>query len=148
METKRFAEHFRCDAVRLALLLGGEDASYSDGIGNAFDFPLVPKQREMIDEDVRFIRVEGKEYYEVAYVLDSAPTQKDAKYRNKSYHRVIVGREIHRVRTELGMPLSELAEKTNLREFSLARIEDGRWDIDIALLGVILDALGKEIKLV
>ena len=46
------------------------------------------------------------------------------------------------------MPLSELAEKTNLREHSLMRIEEGRWDIDLSLLGVILDVLGKKINFV
>lgn len=148
MDTKRFAEHFRCDALRLALLLGGEDSTYSDGIGNAFDFPLAPKQREMLDDDIRFIRVEGEEYYEIGYVTDSTPLPKDTKYRNKSFHRVIVGREIRRARIAAGMPLSELAEKTNLREHSLMRIEEGRWDIDLSLLGVILDVLDKKINFV
>ena len=143
MDTKRYAEHFRCDAQRLALLLGGDNATYSDGIGSVADFPLVPKQREILDKDVRFIRVEnGEEYYEIAYVLDAKPTFKDTKYRNKSYHRVAIGKEIHRARMNAGMSLEELAEKTNLREHSLSRIEDGYWDLDISLLGVILDALG------
>ena len=148
MEIKRYAEHFRCDALRLAFLLGGENATYTDGIGNTEDFPLVPKQKEILAKDVRFIRVEnGEEYYEVAFVLDVKPTLKDSKYRNKSYHRVAIGKEIRRARLNKGMTLEELAEKTNLREHSLSRIEDGYWDIDISLLGVIIDALGVQITL-
>lgn len=148
MDTKRYAEHFLCDALRLATYLGGETSVISYGIGHSDDFPLVPKEREQVGDDIRFIRVDGQEYYEVAYVSVDTPTFADKKIRNKSLYRVILGREIKRARESVGMTLSELADKTNLREHSLYRIEDGRWDIDISLLGIILDALGKTIRIV
>ena len=146
---KRYAEYFLCDAIRLAMFLGGDKAQMSDGIGNAEDFPLVPKMREKLTgDDIRFIRVEGDEYYEVAFVSNDKPRKEDAKFRNKSIHRVAIGREIKRTREDASLSLFDLAGKTNLREYSLERIEDGRWDLDISLLGVILDALGKEIRFV
>ena len=148
MDIKRFSEHFLCDAMRLAILLGGENATLSDGIGNSSDFPLVPKERDQVGEDIRFIRVEGEEYYEIAYVTNEQPTQWDSKIRNKSYYRVLVGREIHDARLSVGMTLSELSRKTNLREHSIQRIEEGRWDMDMAMLGLILDALNKTIKII
>ena len=148
METKRYVEHFRCDALRLAMLLGGENATYSDGIGISANFPLVPKQKEMVSDDIRFIRVDGDDYYEVGYVVDSMPGPRDSKYRNKSYHRVAIGREIRNAREEKNMSITDLAQKTNLREHSIVKIEDGMWDIDLSLLGVILDALGKTIRFI
>lgn len=146
--TQRFVEYFLCDAIRLALYLGGDKASLSDGIGNADDFPLIPKMREQIGDDIRFIRVDGKDYYEVAYITSDTPKPEDTKIRNKSIHRVEIGREIKRAREEQKLSLLDLAKRTNLRDYSLARIEEGRWDMDISLLGVILDALGKSIKIV
>lgn len=147
-DTKRYAEYFLCDAIRLAQYLGGEGAAISDGIGNADDFPLIPKMREQIGDDVRFVRVEGNEYYEVAFVSNKQPKPEDTKIRNKSLYRVMIGREIKKARIERRMTLSDLAERTNLRDYSLLRIEEGRWDLDISLLGVILNALDKEIKIV
>lgn len=148
MDTKRYAEHFFCDAARLASYLGGEKATISDGIGPADDFPLTPKDRSQVDDDVRFLRVDGEEYYEIAYVTSKTPTPADAKYRNKSLYRVMLGREIKKARESMGITITDLSKRTNLRDHSLLRIEEGRWDIDIALLGVILDALNKEIKIV
>ena len=147
-DTKRYAEYFLCDAIRLAQYLGGEGAAISDGIGNADDFPLIPTMREQIGDDVRFVRVEGNEYYEVAFVSNKQPKPEDTKIRNKSLYRVMIGREIKKARIERRMTLSDLAERTNLRDYSLLRIEEGRWDLDISLLGVILNALDKEIKIV
>lgn len=144
----KYAEHFLCDAIRLAQYLGGENAQLSDGIGHADDFPLVPKDRELVDNDVRFIRAESDESYEIAYVCTDTPTPYDTKFRNKSLYRVMLGREIKKARLSKRITIEELSKKTNLREHSLQRIEEGRWDLDISLLGVILNALDKEIKIV
>lgn len=144
MDIKRFSEYYLCDAIRLAQTLGGE---ISDGIGNAWDFPLSPKAREIVGDDIRFLRVQGDDYYEIGYISSEKPKPENLKLRNKSIHRVLVGREIRRARLDLGLSIEKLAQKTNLRPHSLERIEEGRWDIDIALLGIILDALGKEIKI-
>ena len=148
MDTKRFAEYYLCDAMRLAQLLGGEDATISEGMGNADDFPLIPRMREQVGDDVRFLRSDGEDYYEVAYVSDSKPRPEDSKFRNKSYYRVVIGRGIKKARKEVGMTISQLSQLTNLREHSLLRIEEGMWDLDVSMLGVILDALRKTIKIV
>lgn len=148
METKRFVEHFLCDAIRLAQILGEGQAKLSEGLGNADDFPLNPRERDQVGNDVRFIRVNGKEYYEVAFVTEDNPTIDDIKLRNKSVYRVMFGSALKKARLSVGMSLEELARKTNLREHSLQRIEEGRWDFDTTVMGNILSALGKSFKIV
>ena len=151
MEIQRFAEQYMCDAMRLANHFAKHyNAQISEGIGNAADFPFVPKQRDMLEEDVRFFRVEGDSFYgEIAFVTTDTPySTLELKHRNKSLYRVIVGEQIAALREEKGMTLEEVAEMTGYRAYSLARIEEGRWDIDLPCLGHILDALGATIKLV
>lgn len=148
METKRYVEHFLCDAIRLAQLLGEGQAKLSDGLGNADDFPLNPKERDQVGDDVRFIRVNGKEYYEVGFVTEDNPTPEDIKLRNKSVYRVLFGSALKKARLEAGMSIAELSKRTLLREHSLERIEEGRWDFDTTVMGNILSALGKSIKIV
>ena len=151
MEIQRFAEQYMSDALRLADYFAKRyDAKISEGIGNAEDFPFVPKQRDMIDDDVRFIRVEGECFYgEIAFISTDTPLSSiELKHRNKTIYRVIVGEQLAAIREEKGISLEELAEKTGYRAHSLARIEEGRWDLDIHCLGQILDALGATIKIV
>ena len=148
MKAKRYVEHFLCDAVRLACYLGGDGAKMSDGIGSADDFPMIPREREQVGDDVRFIRVEGEEYYEIAYVSTETPRPEDKKIRNKSLYRVIFGRELKKARESSGVSLEELSKRTNLKEHSLEKIEEGRWDFDTTVMGNILFALGKTIKIV
>ena len=60
----------------------------------------------------------------------------------------MIGEEIRRVREEKGISLEELAGKTDFKVHSLLWIEQGRYDIDVTQLGIILDALGVKIKLI
>lgn len=143
MEVKRFTEPFLCDALRLGSHLAAKvNGVISEGIGDARRFP---GSERIPGDEVRFIRVEGRDYYEIAFLYDREPTPADRKLRNKSFWRVRIGEEIRKLRESRGATLTELSDVTGFRVYSLARIEEGRWDIDIAQIGNILDALGGDI---
>ena len=150
MEIQRFAECYMCDALRLAQYLAKRDgAQISEGIGPADDFPFTPKDRSCLDSDARFFRVESEtSYCEIGFVTMEEPESDQTKHRNKSIFRVIIGDQIKSFREGMGMSLEELADKSCFRPHSLARIEEGRWDIDLAQLGRILDALGATLTIV
>ena len=61
---------------------------------------------------------------------------------------MIVGEQITSFREKRGLSLEEMAAKVGYTPHSLARIEEGRWDIDLKQLGLLLDALGARIELV
>ena len=147
MEIQRFTEHFLADAIRLAQYFAEKhNGTISDGIGDACIFPFPPKEMANLT-DARFIRVEGERFFaEIAFVTSEEPKDDELKLRNRSLYRVLIGDEIRRVRKEKGMSLETLSERTGLRAASLARIEEGRWDMDIRQLGWILDALGVTLK--
>lgn len=142
MEIQRFHEKYLCDALRLATYLAEKyGASLSEGIGDSSKFP-----GRFDSGDVRFIRVsKGETLYEIAFSTEDAPDH--YKHRNKGIHRVMIGEEIKRVREAKGMSLEELADKTDFKAHSLLWIEQGRYDIDVAQLGIILDALGVKVTL-
>ena len=142
MEIQRFHERYLCDAIRLASYLAEKyDASISEGIGDSSKFP-----GSFESEDVRFLRVsKGETLYEIAFTTEETPDH--YKHRNKGIYRVMLGEEIHRVRMEKGMTLEDLSKKTDFKAHSLLWIEQGRYDIDVAQLGIILDALGVKITL-
>ena len=148
MEVQRFTEHYLADALRLASHFAERyNGTLSEGIGDAGIFPFPPKEIVNID-DARFVRVDGDGFNaEIAFVSSQEPKPGDAKIRNRSLYRVLVGEEIRRVRMEKGMTLERLSELSGLRAHSLQRIEEGRWDMDIRQLGWILEALGVTIKL-
>ena len=151
MDIQRFAEQYMDDAMRLAKHFAVRyNAQISEGIGNADDFHFAPKQRALLEEDVRIFRVEGDDFYgEVAFVFTDEPkTSLDRKHRNNSIHKVIVGEQITSFREKRGLSLEEMAAKVGYTPHSLARIEEGRWDIDLKQLGLLLDALGARIELV
>ena len=142
--TQRYAEPFLCDALRLAQHLAKRvNGQISEGIGHSGDFP-----GEFESDDIRFLRVEGDDYFEVAFLYDEEPKKEDWKYRNKYYWRVLAGEKIKTFREKKGMPLGELSEITGLRVHALERIEDGRWDLSIVQLGSLLDALGGDFNLI
>lgn len=143
MDIKRFTEPFFCDALRVAQYLAKKvNGRITEGIGDAAGFP----GRERIpSEEVRFLRVEGDDYYEVGFISQDEPTVEDRKLRNKSYWRIKVGDALKAYRESKGISLGELASATGYRVHSLARIEEGRWDMDIAQLGSLLDALGGDL---
>ena len=105
-----------CDAIRLATYLAEKHhATLSEGLGDVSSFPFPPRELDQIEDDVRFVRVEGNGYYaEVAFVTSDAPVGGE-KFRNKSIHRVMLGEEIKRVRNEKGMTYTELARMTGIR---------------------------------
>ena len=150
MEIQRFAESYMCDALRLAQYFAKrDDGRISEGIGHTDDFPYTPIDRSRLDSDTRFFRVESDtSYYEIGFVTSEEPAPVTEKNRNKSIHRVIVGSQIKAYRESLGLPLEEVASRSGFRPHSLARIEEGRWDMDIAQLGRILDAMGAMVSIV
>ena len=135
---KRYYEPFFCDALRLAAHLAEKyNSTITEGIGNSSDF----NARAKIDSDeVRFLRVEG--VCEIGFSTTDEPTSEDTKYRNKSFWRVVFGERLKEAREKKGISIEELSEMTGFRDRSLERIEEGRWDADIAQIGNILDALG------
>ena len=149
METIRFTEYYLCDAIRLASHFAEKyGGSISEGIGDSSLFPNPPKTGAFSSQDVRFARVDGgSQSFGVAFVSEDEPPIGERKYRNKSLYRVLVGEEIRRFRTERGMSLKEVADKSGFREHSLERLEEGRFDFDIAQLGVVLDALGGKVRI-
>lgn len=150
METKRFTEYYFEDALRLAQhFTEKHNATMTATQGSAAKFPLVGGQPFPSEKlDVISVSKFDVTVCEVAFISHDAPSEENRKYRNRSLYRVLVGEEIERVRREKNISLVELAEKTGFRPHSLQRIEEGRWDIDVAQLGVILDALGVEIHLI
>lgn len=149
MEVQRFTEHFLCDALRLAQHLAQKhNGSITEGMGVSDLFPFAPKEKDKVGDEVRFLRVEGADILaEIAFATSMEPREGDIKHRNKHIHRLAIGEEIQRVRKERGMTLEDLADRTGLRPYSIARIEDGRWDLDITQLGAIAEALGAKIHL-
>jgi len=143
-DIKRFSEHFFCDSLRLAQLLASlYGAKISESEGFSADFPLNPKEKAQVGERIKFFSVDNERvHFEVSFVTTDEPTEDFAMIRNKSFHRVLIGAEIRRTRRIKGMTIEELSEKTGFRTHSLQRIEEGRWDMDVSQLGLILDALG------
>ena len=143
MEVQRFHEKYLCDALRLATYLAEKNnATISEGIGDSSKFPGA-----FASDDVRFLRVSnGATLYEIAFSTEETPSH--YKHRNKGIHRVMIGEEIRRVREEKGMSLEELSQRTDFKAHSLLWIEQGRYDIDVTQLGIILDALEVKIKLI
>ena len=149
METLYYTEYYLVDALRLAEHFAEKGGRITEGIGSADDFPKPPKTGEFAEPDVRFVRVELPDRtFAVAFVTEDDPPRSERKFRNKSLYRVLVGEQIRACRERRRMTLEEVAELSGFRAHSLERIEEGRWDIDIAQLGVILDALAAQLKVV
>mgnify|MGYP002626168216 CR=1 FL=1 len=135
----RFSEPFFCDALRLAQFLAERhNGTISEGIGRSENFP---KNEKFPSEDVRFLRVDGDEYYEIAFFYQDEPTEDDRKLRNKSFWRIRIGDTIRTKREEKCLSLKDLSDKIGLRVKALECIEQGRWEISIDQLGNICDAL-------
>ena len=150
MEVFYYTEYYLADALRLAQHFAERhEGKLSEGIGAAKPFPAPTKTGEFPSQDVRFIRVESPDrMYCVAFVSEDEPPASERKCRNKSLYRVLVGEEVRKAREGRGLSLEEVSEKSGFRPHSLQRIEEGRWDYDVAQLGVILDALGAKVKIV
>jgi transcriptional regulator with XRE-family HTH domain len=55
---------------------------------------------------------------------------------------LVIGRNIHRLRNELGMTQETLAEKASIDRRSLQRIEAGQWNMTVDYLEKLREALG------
>ena len=149
METLYYTEYYLVDAIRLADHFAESGGRISEGIGDSSLFPKPPKTGEFPAGEVRFVRVEvGDRTYAVAFITNNDPPAGEWKYRNKSLYRVLMGEQIKRCRERRGLSIEEVASISGFRPHSLVRIEEGRWDIDIAQLGVILDALAAQVRII
>ena len=88
-----------------------------------------------------------------AGVMDMARAMREAGdfllsvSREKENHRERIGASIRRLRTEKGMSLRELAEKSGINHSNIVKIEGGRYNVSIDILSKICDALGSEIEI-
>lgn len=62
-------------------------------------------------------------------------------------HRIRIGQQIAHIRKEKGLTILELSEMTGLDNSNIGKIERGRYNVGIDILGRIADALGVEIKI-
>lgn len=136
-EIMRFFEYYRCDAIKLTELFG---PLYSESEDVAGAYNLSPKIGLSEEDPIKTINVETTDaLYRVAYIDSGNPV--DEKLRYKNYYRIVIGREIKEKRERTGMSRAEVAFGAGIRPHALERIEQGRWDMDISLLGRILNVL-------
>ena len=62
-------------------------------------------------------------------------------------HREQIGQKIAQLRKEKGLTILELSEMTGLDNSNIGKIEKGKYNVGIDILGRIADALGVEIKI-
>lgn len=62
-------------------------------------------------------------------------------------HREQIGQRIAQLRKEKGLTILELSEMTGLDNSNIGKIEKGKYNVGIDILGKIADALGVEIKI-
>lgn len=62
-------------------------------------------------------------------------------------HREQIGQRIAQLRKEKGLTILELSEITGLDNSNIGKIEKGKYNVGIDILGRIADALGVEIKI-
>lgn len=62
-------------------------------------------------------------------------------------HREKIGQQISEIRREKGLTILQLAEMTGLDNSNIGKIEKGRYNVGIDILGRIADALGVELKI-
>lgn len=62
-------------------------------------------------------------------------------------HREQIGQRIAQLRKEKGLTILELSEMTGLDNSNIGKIEKGRYNVGIDILGKIADALGAEFKI-
>lgn len=63
-------------------------------------------------------------------------------------HREDIGKKIAQLRKEKGLTLKEMSELTKLDYSNISKIERGRYNVGIDILGKIADALNVDIELV
>lgn len=63
-------------------------------------------------------------------------------------HREQIGQRIAQLRKEKGLTILELSEITGLDNSNIGKIEKGKYNVGIDILGRIADALGVRIELI
>lgn len=71
----------------------------------------------------------------------------DRKF-NETYHRIILGQKIKKLREEAGLTQEQLAEKSGILRPNLVRIESGKYSTGIDIISQIAKALGKSLDIV
>lgn len=62
-------------------------------------------------------------------------------------NRVRIGQELSKARTDRGLTVRALAEKAGVSYQNITKIENGRYNVSIDILGDVLDAMGCEITI-
>lgn len=63
-------------------------------------------------------------------------------------HREIIGQQIAKIRNEKGITQEQLSELTGLNRANISKIETGRYNASIDIIGKIADALGCRIEII
>lgn len=71
----------------------------------------------------------------------------DRKF-NETYHRIVLGQKIKKLRKEAGLTQEQLAEKSGILRPNLVRIESGKYSTGIDIISEIAKALGKSLDIV
>lgn len=62
-------------------------------------------------------------------------------------HREKIGKQIARIRNEKKLTQEKLSELAGLDRTNISKIEKGRYNVSIDIIGKVVDALGVEIKI-
>lgn len=65
----------------------------------------------------------------------------------KEENRKKLGEQVRKVREEQGWSQEQLAAFVGVKEQTIAKIEDGRYNVSLDLIGTVCDALGVNIVL-
>ena len=57
-------------------------------------------------------------------------------------HREEIGSELQTLRVQKGLTVRELAESSGVHYSNIAKIENGRYNVSVDILGNVADALG------
>lgn len=63
-------------------------------------------------------------------------------------HREKIGKRIAEIRQQKGLSFRQLAEMADVSFANIYKIENGKYNVSIDILGKIADALGVEIELI
>jgi DNA-binding XRE family transcriptional regulator len=108
----------------------------------------------MIKKATKEIKIQGKngEVYSAYRFEDIVREQSKSKEFREKYHaeltRLSIAKQIRFLREEKKYTQKTIAEKTEMTQSVIARIESGSHSISVDTLGRIANALGKEIKLI
>lgn len=136
---QKFTEIYYDDAERFAVYLASVkneeiEIVYDDAEG----FPM-PAKNMQFGEKVNCFKVGN---IEIAYLTKRKSPDEDKKHRNRSLYRYALGQMLKDARERMGITLEQLADTTGLKASNLRNIELGRYNVDIDVLGLIMDGIG------